>query len=161
MNESGDLTPLRIWRKLSLQLVVIRLGIGVDYEGKYPVLPGGGIRWKFAPQWVLNAVLPQPRLEYELNSKMLLYAGAEFRSKNFRVDDDFVGGVSDPGRLNNAILSYTEVRTGAGLVWRIGDSCKLSIEAGYRRIAPSILPADVRLNPTAAPPIWFPSSLRV
>ena len=112
----------------SLQFV---FGIGVDYESKYPVLPGGGIRWKFAPQWVLNAVLPQPRLEYEVNSNLLLYAGAELRSKNFRVDDNFVGDSSDPGRLNNAILSYTEVRTGAGLVWKIGGACKLSVEGGY------------------------------
>src|SRR5437899_7131363 len=29
------------------------LGIGVDVERKYPVLPGGGVRWKIAPQWVL------------------------------------------------------------------------------------------------------------
>ena len=112
----------------SLQFV---LGMGVDYEGKYPVLPGGGIRWKFASQWVLNAVLPQPRLEYELNSKVLLYAGAGIRSKNFRVDDNFVGGPRDRGDLNNAVLTYTEVRTGAGLVWNVSDACKLTVEAGY------------------------------
>ncbi|MDQ3119918.1 MAG: hypothetical protein M3Q89_10195, partial [Verrucomicrobiota bacterium] len=33
-------------------------GVGVDLEGQYPILPGGGVRWKFAPQWVLNATLP-------------------------------------------------------------------------------------------------------
>ena len=107
------------------------LGIGVDFESKYPVLPGGGIRWKFGPRWVLNAVLPQPRLEYEFNSNLMLYAGAELRSKNFRVDDDFVGDASEPGNLNNAILQYTEIRTGAGLVWKVGETCKLSVEGGY------------------------------
>ncbi|MGH7939237.1 MAG: hypothetical protein ACRD5Z_05885, partial [Bryobacteraceae bacterium] len=39
------------------------LGLGVNIQQRYPVLPGGGIRWKFGPQWVLNAVLPTPRLE--------------------------------------------------------------------------------------------------
>src|SRR5438874_7773846 len=48
-------------------------GIGVDAFRKYPVLPGGGIRWKFAPQWTLNAVVPTPRLEYEWNSNLMLY----------------------------------------------------------------------------------------
>ena len=36
-----------------LQLV---LGVSIDVERKYPVIPGGGIRWRFQPQWVLNAV---------------------------------------------------------------------------------------------------------
>lgn len=106
-------------------------GVGVDYESQYPVLPGGGVRWKFAPQWTLNAVLPQPRLEYELNSSLLLYAGAEIRSKNFRVDDDFKGDASEPANLNDAILGYSEVRTGVGVVWKIGETCKLGVEGGY------------------------------
>jgi Domain of unknown function (DUF6268) len=106
-------------------------GIGVDIESKFPVLPGGGIRWKFAPKWVMNAVLPQPRLEYQLNNNMLLYVGGEIRFKNFRVDDDNVGDASNPGALNNAILSYEEIRTGAGLTWKLGEACKLSVEGGY------------------------------
>ena len=112
----------------SLQFV---FGIGVDLEGEFPVLPGGGIRWKFAPQWILNATLPTPRFEYELNRHLMLYAGGEIRSKNFRVDNDFVSDPGDPGRLNNAILNYTEVRVGGGFVWRLGETCKFSAEAGF------------------------------
>ena len=41
--------------------VQLVLGVGVNLQSRFPVLPGGGIRWKFAPQWVLNAVLPTPR----------------------------------------------------------------------------------------------------
>jgi len=106
-------------------------GIGVDFEGQYPVLPGGGVRWRFAPQWVLNATLPTPRLEYELNRNLTIYAGAELRSKTVRVDDDFVGDASEPGNLNNAILSYTQIRTGAGVAWKLGEACKLSVDGGY------------------------------
>ena len=106
-------------------------GVGVDFEGEYPVLPGGGVRWKFAPQWVLNATLPTPRLEYEMNRNLTIYAGADLRSKNFRVDNDFVGDASEPGNLNNAILNYTEIRTGGGLTWKLGGGCKLSVEGGY------------------------------
>ena len=54
-------------------------GIGVDLEAQYPVLPGGGLRWKFHPQWVLNATAPTPRLEYEVNRNLTLYAGADIR----------------------------------------------------------------------------------
>lgn len=106
-------------------------GVGVDFEGEFPVLPGGGVRWKFAPQWVLNATLPTPRLEYEINRQFMLYGGGELRSKNFRVDNDFVSDPGDPGRLNNAVLNYTEVRIGGGFVWKIGETCKFSAEAGF------------------------------
>jgi hypothetical protein len=112
----------------SLQFV---FGIAVDVEAQYPVLPGGGFRWKFDPKWVLNATVPTPRLEYEMNRNLTLFAGADFRSKNFRVDDDFVGDGNEPGNLNNAILNYVEIRTGGGLVWKIGESCKLTVEGGY------------------------------
>ncbi|HEV2840488.1 MAG TPA: DUF6268 family outer membrane beta-barrel protein [Chthoniobacterales bacterium] len=106
-------------------------GIAVDLEAQYPVLPGGGFRWKFAPQWVLNATAPTPRLEYEVNRALTLYAGADIRWKNFRVDNDFVGDPGDPGDLNNAILSYSEIRTGGGVIWKIGEACKLTVEGGY------------------------------
>src|ERR1041385_8901351 len=59
-------------------------GIGFDALRKYPALPGGGIRWKFAPQWTLNAVAPTPRLEYEINSNFLLYGGADVILNSYR-----------------------------------------------------------------------------
>src|ERR1041384_2150105 len=34
------------------------MGISANFQQRYPVLPGGGFRWKMAPKWVLNAVLP-------------------------------------------------------------------------------------------------------
>ena len=89
------------------------------------------MRWKFAPQWVLNATLPAPRLEYELSRNMTVYAGAELRGGNYRVDDDFVGDPVEPGNLNNAIVQYVEIRTGAGVAWKLGEACKLTVEAGY------------------------------
>ena len=106
-------------------------GIGVDLDAQYPVLPGGGVRWRFDPKWVLNATMPNPRLEYAVNRNLMLYAGADIRGKNFRVDNDFVGDASEPGNLNNAILSYIEIRTGGGLVWKIGEGCVLTVEGGY------------------------------
>lgn len=106
-------------------------GVGVDWESEYRVLPGGGVRWKFAPAWVLNATMPAPRLEYEVNRNLMLYAGAELRGGNYRVDADFVGDASEPANLNNAILQYLEIRTGAGLAWKIGENGKLVVEGGY------------------------------
>jgi hypothetical protein len=112
----------------NLQLVV---GVSVDIERKYAVLPAGGIRWKMAPQWVLNAVLPTPRLEFEMDSGLTLYAGANLKQTNYRVDDNFGDNTGTP-RLNHAVLTYTEVRTGAGIDWKISPVVTLTGEVGYQ-----------------------------
>jgi hypothetical protein len=107
------------------------LGIGVDIERKYPVLPGGGIRWKIARQWVLDAVLPSPRLEFQFNKGLTFYAGGTLREINFRVDDRF-GTTRGIPRLNQAVLTYSEVRVGAGADWKVSSVITLSAEAGYQ-----------------------------
>jgi hypothetical protein len=111
----------------SLQFV---LGLSVDVNRQYPILPGGGIRWKFAPQWVLNAVLPTPRLEHELNEQFTLYAGAVVKTQAFRMGEDFgtAGGLPE---LDRAVFDYTEVRTGAGFDWKIAPALTLTGAAGY------------------------------
>ena len=111
-----------------LQLV---LGIGVDIERKYPVLPGGGVRWKIARQWLLNAVLPTPRLEFQLNRDLTFYAGGTVKETNFRVGDNF-GSTRGIPRLNQAVLTYGEIRTGAGADWKVSPVITLSAEAGYQ-----------------------------
>ena len=108
----------------------IVFGVGVDAFRKYPVLPGGGIRWKFAPQWTLNAVVPTPRLEYEWNSNLMLYGGADIRSTSYRVDKQFGTMLGNPA-LNHAAITYDEVRIGGGLEWKLTSALKLSAEGGY------------------------------
>lgn len=106
------------------------LGLGVNVQSRYPVLPGGGIRWKVAPQWVVNAVLPAPRLEYELSRSFTLFAGAEVKANSFRTDDRFGDSHGDKA-LNSAWMSYEEIRTGGGAEWKLNSSIALTIEGGY------------------------------
>ena len=119
----------------NLQLV---LGVSVDIERKYAVLPGGGFRWKLHRQWVLDAVLPKPRLEYNPNENVELYFGANIKETNFRVDDHFGDTHGTPGvnnrvsRLNNAVLTYSEIRTGIGVDWKVSSHATLTAEAGYQ-----------------------------
>jgi opacity protein-like surface antigen len=105
-------------------------GIGFDAWRQTPVLPGGGVRWKFAPQWTLNAVVPTPRLEYEPNSNLLIFAGADLRLTNYRVEKNFGTLRGDPS-LNHASISYEEARVGAGVEWKLSTAIKLSFEGGY------------------------------
>jgi hypothetical protein len=112
----------------NLQLV---LGVSVDIERKYPVLPAAGLRWKIASQWLLDAVLPTPRLEYEMNKDVSLYVGATVKQTSYRVDDDF-GNANGIPRLNHAILTYSEVRTGGGFDWKISPVVTFTGEVGYQ-----------------------------
>jgi hypothetical protein len=105
-------------------------GIGFDALRKYPALPGGGVRWKFAPQWTLNAVAPTPRLEYEINSNFLLYGGADVILNSYRVDKQFGTLRGDPA-FNHAALSYDELRVGGGFDWKLSSATRLSVEGGY------------------------------
>jgi hypothetical protein len=104
-------------------------GIGVDALRSYPVLPGGGIRWKFAPQWTLNAVVPTPRLEYQCSDSLMFYAGADIRATSYRVEKNF-GSLRGNTALNHASITYEEVRTGAGLEWKLTSAMKLMFEGG-------------------------------
>jgi hypothetical protein len=112
----------------NLQLV---LGVSVDVERKYPVLPAAGIRWKIAPQWLLDAVLPKPRLQFELTRDVSLYVGATVREATFHVDEDFGDSHAIP-RLNHAVVTYSEIRTGAGFEWKISPMVTFTGEVGYQ-----------------------------
>ena len=105
-------------------------GLGFDALRQSPVLPGGGVRWKFAPQWTLNAVVPTPRLEYAPNSDLLFFAGADLRLTSYRVEKDY-GTLRGNTALNHASISYQEVRIGGGLEWKLSTAVKLSFEGGY------------------------------
>jgi hypothetical protein len=105
-------------------------GLGIDAWRQYPVLPGGGIRWKFAPKWTLNAVVPTPRLEYEATSSFLLYAGLDLRSTSYRVDKQF-GTMRGDTSLNHAAITYNELRVGAGFDWKLTSAIKFSVEGGF------------------------------
>jgi hypothetical protein len=112
----------------NLQFIV---GVSVNIERQYPVIPAAGIRWKVARQWVLNGVLPKPRIEFEWYRDLTLYLGGDIKQTNFRVDDNFGSAHGNP-RLDHAVLSYSEVRTGIGFEWKISSILTLSGEIGYQ-----------------------------
>lgn len=112
----------------NLQLV---LGVSVDIERKYPVIPAAGIRWKIASQWLLDAVLPTPRLQFETTKDVSLYVGANLKQTSYRVDDDF-GDANGMPKLNHAILTYSEIRTGGGFDWKISPIVTFTGEVGYQ-----------------------------
>ena len=106
------------------------LGVEVDPNGQYPVLPGAGVRWKFADRWLLNAILPAPRLEYEFSKSLTVYGGLEFKTGTYRMERGFGTGHGNP-KLNGAVLDYLELRAGAGAAWKVFHWATLEFEGGY------------------------------
>lgn len=106
------------------------LGLSVDVNRRYPVIPAIGVRWSFMDRWTLNAVLPTPRLEYSWTKETTLFAGADLRGATYRVDGGF-GDAHGLPRLNNAVVEYDEIRVGAGISWKAYHACTVEIEGGW------------------------------
>jgi hypothetical protein len=111
----------------NLQLMV---GLSIDQQRHYPVLPGIGFRWQISRDWVADVVFPTPRLEYSVTKSLTLYGGAELQSNSYRMGPDFGVGHGDP-RLNNAIVDYDQIRVGVGASWKVRKQVTLEMEAGF------------------------------
>ncbi len=105
-------------------------GLSVDARRSVPVLPGGGVRWKFAEQWTLMFLPPEPRLEYEINEATTLYLGASLKGATYKVARNF-GDTHGQPNLNNATLDYFEVRLGVGAAWKASPTFTVEVESGY------------------------------
>ncbi len=104
------------------------LGLSIDVNREYPVIPAIGVRWSFLDRWVLDAVLPTPRLEFEWSKSLTLFTGADIKDGTFRVSGDL--GTNQP-RLNNAIVEYAEIRVGGGLSWKLASGVIVEVDGGY------------------------------
>jgi hypothetical protein len=128
------------------------LGVSLDFNRKYPVLPGVGVRWRMGRSWVLDAILPTPRIEYSLNTSVTLYAGADFRGDSYRVSRDF-GRTHDSTRLDDAVGDYTQIRVGTGFTWNVNQSVSFQMEAGFVPVQDlDYHRADLRMHSTEIPP---------
>ncbi len=105
------------------------VGVSVDVNRAIPVFPAVGVRWKFADRWVLDGVMPRPRLEYEWSKELTLFGGADLRGSTFRVSRNF-GDSHGDARLNRAVVDLTEIRAGVGASWKVSSSFQADIETG-------------------------------
>ena len=127
------------------------LGLRVDARSQYPVLPAPGVRWKFADDWTAMLLFPKPRLQYDLNQNVQLYAGASIYAGTYVVSDRF-GSKRGRRDLNHDTLDYFEVRFGPGVSWKLLPNLTLEIEGGYlagRRL--SFFDEDVTVHSHEAP----------
>ena len=106
-------------------------GVSVNFDRQFPVFPGGGLRWRLSSRFVLNAVVPTPRLEFEYNPNVTFFLGANLKGSTFRVSENFGSRQAGDAQLNNAVIDYTEVRIGLGAELKLSPQVKLTLEGGY------------------------------
>jgi hypothetical protein len=95
-----------------------------------PAFPGVGVRWQFADQWTLNAILPNPEIQYDVTEQVQLFAGGRLSGGSFRVREDIGDGLGRQD-FNNDVVSYQEVRGGLGLRYKFHPALTLEAEGGY------------------------------
>ena len=114
----------------------IILGMQIDLKSNYPVIAVPGFRWQFADKWVIDAIPPKPRLEYELSNALTLYVGANILNGTYQLNDTFGvhhghGDGPNNAQFNNNVVDFTEVRVGVGTVWKFTPNLSLDVSAGY------------------------------
>jgi hypothetical protein len=78
---------------------------------------------------VLNAVPPDPRLEFKATDGVTLFAGGHILGSTFRVDEKFGSSRGKP-KFDRAVVDLTEIRAGAGLEWKLSHLATLDMELG-------------------------------
>jgi hypothetical protein len=106
------------------------LGLDVDIDRQLPVIPAIGAHWTLSDSWVLDAVLPTPRLEYDWSRNLTLYLGGDVDDGTYKVDRGLGSALGRPD-LGGAIVEYDEIRVGAGFSWKASKAITLELEGGY------------------------------
>jgi hypothetical protein len=111
-------------------------GVQVDLKSDFPVIGLPGVRWQFADKWVLSLIPPKPQLQYELNNATTLYIGADILAGTYHVNNEFGtyhghGPATNNAQFNNNIVDFTEIRIGAGVLWKFTPNLSLDVSAGY------------------------------
>ena len=103
---------------------------GVSYSAlrSTQFIPIIGFSWTINDHWKISAIPPEPRVIYTASDKLSIWAGGELAGGSFRTDSR---DLREKKSLNNAVLTYSEWRAGAGLTYRVCKACEIELGGGY------------------------------
>jgi opacity protein-like surface antigen len=96
-----------------------------------PVIPLIGVSWKINEHWELELMLLAPRLIYTANDKLKFYAGMGLNFGTTFRSSDTLGTSIGRSKFNDALGSYSDMRFGGGVEYRLSKSFSFEAEAGY------------------------------
>jgi hypothetical protein len=106
------------------------IGLSINTWRSSRYLPGGGFRYYINDRWKLKFMLPKPQIEYKASDVLHVWIGTDFRGDTYRVSRTFGDRNGNPA-LNDALLSYQEIRVGTGFSWNIKPLLEFNGEAGW------------------------------
>jgi len=90
-----------------------------------PILPVGGFVWNVSNGLKVSAIFPEPRVTYKSSAQWEWFVGGEYAGGGYR------NGPTNDRRTNQAALTYTEVRAGAGVTYTPRKGVSLEGTVGW------------------------------
>jgi hypothetical protein len=112
------------------------LGFEIDLKSNLPIIGVPGFRWHFADNWVISAIPPKPRIEYDFSKQLTFYAGADILDGTYQLNSSFGtshghGASPNNAQFNNNVVDFTEIRVGPGVVWKFTPNMNLDVSGGW------------------------------
>lgn len=105
------------------------LGLRIDPRNELPVLGGPGLRLRLHDDWTLNLALPNPHLSWRNGPGLEFNLGGELVGGSYRVAERFGTRRGNPS-LDDAQLTYREIRAKAECRWQVNRGISVSLAAG-------------------------------
>jgi hypothetical protein len=106
--------------------------LGADYEmdGKYPVLPVAGMKWKVNDHVLFDLRISRLEADYLANDNLSFFVDGNTDYQIFRAGSHLGNQIGMPS-FNNAVGTYEDFHGGIGLRYQFNQALSLSAEAGY------------------------------
>jgi hypothetical protein len=106
--------------------------LGADYEmdGKYPVLPVAGMKWKMNDHILFDLRISRLEADYLANDRLSLFVDGNTDYEIFRAGSHLGNQIGIPS-FNNAVGTYEDFHGGVGFRYQFNPGLSLSAEAGY------------------------------
>jgi len=105
--------------------------LGADYEmdGKYPVLPAAGMKWKINDHFLLDLRIARLEVNYLVNDNLSFFVDGNTDYEVFRASSHLGNQLGVPS-FDNGVGTYEDFHGGAGLRYQFNPGLSLSAEAG-------------------------------
>lgn len=106
-------------------------GVFAQPDNEFPVLPLVGMDWRIDEQWELRLMLLAPQLIYSPDDQWSFQVGMDSNfGTTFRTSNTLGTSIGLP-QYDDALGSYSDLRFGGGVTYRLDDSWRLEASAGY------------------------------
>jgi hypothetical protein len=105
--------------------------LGADYEmdGRYPVLPAAGMKWKVNDHFLLDLRVARLEADYLVDDRLSFFVDENSDYEVFRANSHLGNQIGTPS-FNNGLGTYEDFHGGGGLRYQFNPGLSLSAEAG-------------------------------